>query len=243
MFLKKSGFVLAVAALLVPLTAGGQSGAEKLHGTWISKVERLEFTFGPKNIVTLRTGKITGKGTYFVDWSKSPAPLDITWENARPEKWIIELRGDKLQFESSPSPGGPRPSALRNPVTLQRMGSAQPVQIPSAGAQPSKAQTLSVGSSRSVIGKWQFDKKASSPDPFHQDKGTVEFRKDGKFFVEGMDTGYTWKIDEGRMKLQVQSVYMPGGRREYTYRIDGDRLTLAISKNVFVYNRFIAKKR
>ncbi len=98
------------------------------------------------------------------------------------------------------------------------------------------ASVFSTGSSHSVIGKWQFDANASSPDILG-DKHTVEFLKDGKLLVAGMDTGTLWNIDKDRMKLQIQGGSMADGGRVYTYRIEGDRLTLNIGKNVSVYKR------
>jgi uncharacterized protein (TIGR03067 family) len=101
MLLNRSVFTLMVAVVFASLAIGGDSGAEKLHGTWVGKFEGKSITmvFGPKNVVKIRIETDTEEGTFSVDWSKNPGHLDIDWGKQGKAKTIIELKDDKLKFE------------------------------------------------------------------------------------------------------------------------------------------------
>jgi hypothetical protein len=122
MSLNKFWFALAIVVLFVALAAGGDAGAEKLHGTWIGKSEGepITLTFGSKNVVKLRAGKDTGEGTYPVDWNKKPAHLDIDWGKQGKVRTIIELTDDDLNFENV-DPGTGRPKMFTDKAVTLKM--------------------------------------------------------------------------------------------------------------------------
>lgn len=123
MSLTNSAFTLALAVLSASIAAGGDGGAEKLHGNWVGKAHGRTFTltFGPKNVVKIRVDEDTaGEGTYSVDWSKRPAHLDIDWGKQGKVKTIIQLADDNLKIENA-EPGKERPKTFtKGAMTLKR---------------------------------------------------------------------------------------------------------------------------
>jgi hypothetical protein len=104
----------AVAACICALAVGCSSGVERLHGNWegadaVGKPAVL--TFGPSNTVRLRVGPDMNEGTYAVDWSKSPAHLDIDWGKWGRVETLVEVAGGTLRMEDN-APGAARPTAF-----------------------------------------------------------------------------------------------------------------------------------
>jgi hypothetical protein len=121
MSLNKYWLALAIVVLSVAVAAGGDAGAEKLHGTWIGKNgDPITLTFGSKNVVKGRVGKDTGAGTYSVDWNKKPAHLDIDWGKQGTVRTIIELTDDDLNIENV-DPGKDRPKMFTDKAVTLKM--------------------------------------------------------------------------------------------------------------------------
>ncbi len=108
MKLTRSAFLLA----LFSSVAFGAEGEAKLAGTWVSYREgdKVLMVFGAKS-VQMKVGDEGGTGTYSVDWTKSPAALDIDWGARGKVRTIIVLKGNVLRMENA-EPGAERPKEL-----------------------------------------------------------------------------------------------------------------------------------
>jgi RNA polymerase sigma factor (sigma-70 family) len=78
----------------------------KLHGEWICEQDNVHFSiiFGPdksiRRIIENRDDKADVRGTYSVDWSKTPYHLDFKWGRFPVGKTIMEFTRDgKLRIE------------------------------------------------------------------------------------------------------------------------------------------------
>jgi uncharacterized protein (TIGR03067 family) len=124
-FLSLLGVLLAAAGC-----GRGKGGGDKLHGTWVNKADGVTVTFGPGNAVKLWTEDDAAEGTYTVDWSKSPAHLDIVEAKGGKVETIVEVTGDTLKIEDG-RPGDPRPAAFTiRAKTFQRSSGGHPTAPP-----------------------------------------------------------------------------------------------------------------
>jgi uncharacterized protein (TIGR03067 family) len=103
---------------MVALVTAGASDVQKLQGTWVgtNDGEAITLTFGPKNMIKIRVGTDTGEGTYSVDWSETPAHLDIDWGKLGKVKTIVELKENTLRLENV-DPGEERPKKFTGRAT------------------------------------------------------------------------------------------------------------------------------
>jgi hypothetical protein len=97
----------------------------KLRGEWEGTVDGqpVSLYFDARKTSRLRVGKKDGawkddrEGTFVVDWTTSPARLDIEWGKSEKIHSIIEQTDDSLKVESL-TPGAPRPMHFTDKATV-----------------------------------------------------------------------------------------------------------------------------
>jgi hypothetical protein len=100
--------------MLVLVAGCSPSNAERLPGTWEGTDaigQPVVLTFGPADSVRLRVGTDVNEDTFTVEWSRSPAHLDIDWGKRGKVATVVVVMGETLRMENN-DPGKRRPESL-----------------------------------------------------------------------------------------------------------------------------------
>jgi uncharacterized protein (TIGR03067 family) len=120
--------VLVLCSATLAGAGGGEKKGDKLDGTWApvstevggrkvpeDKLAGLKLVI-EGNRFTIQDGKVTIKGTFKADPSKTPRTIDAEFEAEKGKKvtllMIYELKGDTLRVCGA-EPGKPRPTAFK----------------------------------------------------------------------------------------------------------------------------------
>src|SRR5690348_1234427 len=113
-----SALAVWIALLAWPASLSAADPAARLVGEWVATYQGnkpISITFGADGRVTLRTGGREEKGTYKVDFTKSPPHLDLDWRPGRAGgvlKTVVEFLDDgRLRLEDN-APGNARPAGF-----------------------------------------------------------------------------------------------------------------------------------
>ncbi len=115
-------FMVVFGAMANVIYGIGSDPEQRLYGEWSGAYagETISLTFLSGGTLLTTNGSDTESGTYEVDMSEDPAHVDITWENDRELKTIVELLDDEhIRFEIN-EPGMKRPTSFDDSLILTK---------------------------------------------------------------------------------------------------------------------------